>query len=808
MDYTLQQVARICGGELTGPDHPVRAVMTDSRNLPAASGAVFAALRGANHDGHAYIRELYDTGVRAFIVEREPSGDFPGAGFVTVPDSLAALQQWAAHHRQNYKGTVVAVTGSNGKTIVKEWISQLAPGDARMFRSPRSYNSQLGVALSLLMIAGDERFAVIEAGISQPGEMARLEAMIRPDIGVITNIGGAHQENFSSIDEKLDEKLSLFRGARAIVYHSTMPLVARKIKALFPDKELFSIGPAAGDRVRTASPSEIVFNGNQYNYTLKYAGQAAAENLLSCLGLYAAMGYDLTEIAAKVPALSSVAMRLEVKEGVHGSVLIDDSYNSDINSLSIALESLGSVAGNRKKVLIISDILQSGYAPGAICARIASLAGEKGVGMVVGIGETLAAHSAAFGPGSHFYLTAEEFLHAFDRKLLADSAVLIKGSRVFRFEKISHALENKVHTTILEVDLDAMIHNLNFHRARLAPGVKTMAMVKASSYGTGSAEIAAMLQHQKVDCLAVAFADEGVALRGAGITLPIVVLNADSWSFASMIENRLEPEIYNFASLEMFMAEVRHYGEALYPVHLKIDTGMHRLGFMPGQIETLVARLSGQKQVRVASVFSHLAASDMPEHDGFVEQQIETFRQASGKIVDAFGGQNILRHIANSAAIERFPQAQFDMVRLGIGLYGSSPVGAQGLMPVATLKSRIVQVKELAAGETVGYCRNGKITRPSRTATVPVGYADGLDRRLGNGAWQVMVNGTLSPTIGNICMDTCMIDVTGIDAREGDTVVFFGAEPSIELMAGTLGTIPYEILTSVSARVKRIYLKE
>lgn len=797
MDYTLSLIAAVAGGTLHGTDRRVTAVATDSRNHIACAGeTLFVALAGPNHDGHHYIEELYRCGVRSFLAGYTPDNAgtaMPDASFVTVPDTLAALQALAAYHRQQYNGTVVAVTGSNGKTVVKEWIAQLWPESAgRLLRSPRSYNSQLGVALSLLMIRGDEQLVTIEAGISRPGEMERLETMIRPQIGILTNLGAAHGENFNSDEQKLDEKLKLFRRAEAIIYHADSPLIAKHIRKYCG---------SCPERLHGWTAGEMT------NVTALFGDYASRENAAHVVALYKLLG-----IVPKPPAeLQPVAMRLELREGILGSTVINDSYNSDLTSLGIALDYQGYNAGERPKALILSDIMQAGLKPDELYRQVASLVREHGIADFTGIGPGIssAAHHfvSMLGPEhAHFYAATDDFLRHTDKERFAGRYILIKGSRAFGFERISRLLEKRTHTTTLEVNLNALAANLGRFRALLRPRTKVMVMVKAHSYGTGSGEIAAMLQHEGVDYLAVAFADEGVALREAGIHLPIVVLNSDPGSFAIMADYDLEPEIYSFSSLKGYAAEMRSRGITGAPVHLKMDTGMHRLGFAPGDIPQLCAALRAESAVKVRSVFSHLAASEDPAEDAFTRGQISTFTTMSGALIEALGDDTILRHICNSAGIARFPEAHFDMVRLGVGLYG---IEDPELQVAATLKTQIVQIKTLDRGDTVGYNRCGIVGGPMRTATIPIGYADGMDRGLGRGAGGVCIHGVLCPTVGNICMDTCMIDVTGVpEACEGDEVVIFGEKPTVRDVAQVLGTISYEVLTSVSARIKRIYVRE
>ncbi|WP_308501609.1 alanine racemase [uncultured Alistipes sp.] len=789
MNYRLSQIAAVVGGRFSGEDHEVQAVVTDSRSLTCELGCnpMFVAMCGANHDSHDFIGQMYGRGVRAFLVEHAVE-EMPGAGYVVIKNAIAALQSLAAYHRAHFKGTVVGITGSNGKTVIKEWIAEELPAGMKCYRSPKSYNSQLGVPLSVLMIEGDEQLALIEAGISKPGEMERLERIIRPDVVVFTSIGDAHQENFLNLEQKCLEKMVLAHRARTIIYHSYYEPLGHLIATRFAERRLY-------DAAQSPQVPEAVI-GNE----------ASRRNAQIVEAFCTAMGFP----APSFSGAPEVAMRLEVKDGINDSVLINDAYNLDLNSLALALDYLHSVALTRRRTLVLSDIAQSGLSDDELYSRVAGMVSRAGVDTLVGIGPKLKRYASLFDCDKVFYASTDECIARLGREAVAGRAVLLKGARDFRFEKLAHALSRKSHTTVLEVDLDAMIHNLNYFRAKLDFRTKLVAMVKAGSYGTGDFEVAQMLQHQGVDYLAVAFADEGVLLRERGITMPIVVLNADADSFDLMIANRLEPEIYSFHSLRDFADAVTHAGEIRYPIHLKLDTGMHRLGFMEGEIPALCERLTGMSEVKVATIFSHLNCADMPEEDTYTRAQIERFDRMSTALVEALP-YPVIRHTANSAAIERFPEAQFDMCRLGLGLYGFGWQHNASLRPVSALKSRIVQIKHLEAGDTVGYGRAGRLTRPTVTATVPIGYADGLDRHLGCGRWSMLVAGRPAPIVGRVCMDSCMIDITDIPGvAEGDEAVVFSAAAGndLETMARVLDTIPYEIMTSVSGRVKRIYLKE
>lgn len=813
MKYLLSDIAEITSTQLAGADQTVRNVITDSRtagSLP--DNSIFIAIAGKNHDGHFYIADMFKRGIHSFLVDRGfDISSYPEASFIISDNSLKTLQKLAAYHRSRFKGKIVSVTGSNGKTIVKEWIAQLCPKDIKLFRSPRSFNSSLGVPLSLLMLNGDEDMAIIEAGISLPGEMDVLEKIIKPDIGLITNIGTAHNENFISQRHLAEEKIRLFKDSETIIFHSGHVNEAEKIREFYPDRRLFTIGQEGILKYETDKTGilKLKYGEKIFIVKLSFTDLPSVENTVAAIGVLLAAGIPPEKFIDNMSRLAPVIMRMELIEGINGSRIVNDSYNSDINSLSTSLDYLESIAGSERKIVILSDILGTSSDDDIELYREANkLLIDKGIVRLIGIGRNINLCKDVFTLPKEIFSTTEEFLRHIEKKDFSNSAILVKGSREFRFEKITRILENKIHSTILEVDMDAMLHNLNHYRNKLRQGVKTMAMVKAFSYGSGSFEVASMLQHHGVDYLAVAFADEGIALREAGITMPIVVLNADSWSFATMIEHSLEPEIYSFSSLEMFMKELSRYGESGYPVHIKIDSGMHRLGFVEEDIDQLIHILKFNKEISISSIFTHFAVSESPSFDKFTSSQINLFERMANKIKTAFPEQNILMHSSNSSAIERFGNAQYDMVRLGIGLYGISATEQHCLKNVSTLKSRIVQIKVLSPGETVGYGRRGKIEKKSVIATIPVGYADGLDRKLGNGNWELYVKGKPARIVGNICMDTCMIDITGIPVGEGDEVIIFGNVPNVLKMAEVLDTIPYEIFTSISQRVKRIYVRE
>lgn len=789
MNYRLSQIASIVGGRHYGCDVEVRSVVTDSRSLSCELGAapLFVAMHGLHHDSHRFVARMEQRGVRGFLVEEEVALNAE-SGCVVVRNAIDALQQLAAYHRARFRGTVVGITGSNGKTVIKEWIAEELPEGMKYYRSPKSYNSQLGVPLSMLMLEGDEALAIFEAGISEPGEMARLERIIRPDVVIFTSLGDAHQEHFDNLEQKAAEKLILAQSARKILYHSYYEPLARLIVSRYADRELI-------DAASVEVPDVAMIGG-----------EATRRNAQ----LVAAFLPMVLEQRSSFVAAPHLPMRLEVKEGIHRSLLINDAYNLDINSLALALDYLHTVAMGRRRVLILSDIVQSGLSDEQLYERVARMVEKAQIELLIAIGPRIAAHQDRFACEVCAYPTTDCCLAQLSRRSLADSAVLLKGARSFRFEKLAHGLSEKSHTTVLEVNLDAMVDNLNYFRSQLGEGRRLVAMVKASSYGTGDFEVAQLLQHEGVAALAVAFTDEGVQLRERGITMPIVVLNADADSFEQMVAYRLEPEIYSLHSLASFIEAVGHSGETNYPIHLKLDTGMHRLGLTEADLEPLLERLSRSGEVHVSSIFSHLNCADDPSQDDYTRAQIARFDRLSGRIADALG-YPVWRHTAASAAMLRFPEARFDACRLGIGLYGYGYPATGELRPVATLKTRIVQLKRLKAGERVGYGGEGLLERDSLIATIPIGYADGLNRKLGCGHWSMRVHGVAAPIVGRVCMDSCMIDVTDVGrVEEGDEAVIFSSESGSDAaaMAAVLGTIPYEILTSVSTRVKRVYIKE
>lgn len=821
MSYSLEKIASLIGAHCFGEgEAQIDWILNDSRSLAFPESTLFFALRSQRNDGHKYIPDLYRRGVRNFVVANLPENyeqKYSDAHFLRVVSPLKALQRLAERHREEYDLPVVGVTGSNGKTVVKEWLYQLLSGSRNVTRSPRSYNSQVGVPLSVWLLNSRSEVGVFEAGISQPGEMSALRAIIQPTIGVMTNLGPAHQENFSSLQEKCLEKLSLFKDCQVVVYEADDPVVSECV-----DQAMLKGDHLAWSRCDPNSPLFIrdvrkeetfttvnyTYLGTDGSYTLPFVDEASIQNSIHCLAVCLYLRLPAADIAARMSRLEPVAMRLEVKQGVRGCTLINDSYNSDINSLDIALDFMNRRPESRRRTLILSDILQSGMPVEELYAKVAEMVNRRKVDRIIGVGPDIMAQSQRFHMDKMFFVSSEALLQSGMLDKLSNEVILLKGSRKFNFEAISEHLSLKVHETTLEVNLEAIVRNLNYYRSFMKPETKMVCMVKASAYGAGSVEIAKTLQDHRVDYLAVAVADEGADLRKAGITGNIIIMNPEMSTFNMLFQYDLEPEVYSFALLEALIKAAEKEGITNFPVHLKLDTGMHRLGFDPEHdLPALIDRLQHQTALLPRSVFSHFVGSDSPDFDAFSAHQFELFDKASRQLQEAFP-YKILRHICNSAGIERFPERHLDMVRLGLGLYGIDPIDNRVLNNVTTLKTTILQIHEVSPEDTVGYSRRGHLTRKSRIAAIPIGYADGLDRHLGCGHCYCLVNGQKAPYVGNICMDVCMIDVTDIDCKEGDTVEIFGDHLPVTVLSDVLGTIPYEVLTSVSERVKRVYFQE
>jgi alanine racemase len=821
MLYSIEKIAEYTEGSLLlKTEAHIAHLLTDSRAMSFPESTLFFAIKTARNDGHNYLSDLYRQGVRNFVVSHsvENESDMPEANFIRVNNTVEALQRLIIKHRGQFQIPVIGVTGSNGKTIVKEWLYQLLREDYVITRSPRSYNSQIGVPLSVSEINEQTQLGIFEAGISFRGEMEQLRLIVAPTIGIFTHLGDAHQENFTSLKEKCLEKLKLFKDAEVLIYQKDDKLIDITIAQSGIKARLFSWGRQANADVciqaikkeQNTTSIQYIYEGEKSTVEIPFVDEASVENCLHCLCVLLYLRVTPAIIAQRMISLEPVAMRLEVKEGINGCLIINDSYNSDISSLSIALDFLvqQSSAKHMSRTLVLSDIFQTGQNVGDLYSSVAQLIKSKGIDRLIGVGKELSGQKDIFDISEKvFYFTTDELLQSDILRSFNEEAILLKGSRDFHFEQLSEKIEAVTHETILEVDLNALVANLNYFRSFLSPETKVMCMVKAFAYGSGAIEVARTLQHHRCDYLAVAVADEGVELRKEGIHIPIVVMNPEKHSIRLIFEYQLEPEIYSFKLLDYFVRELEKEGITNYPIHLKIDSGMHRLGFEPQEMDMLADFLQSQKSVMVRSVFSHLAGADEEKFDKFTREQIAIFTTCADKIQQVCD-YKIMRHILNSAGVERFPEAQLDMVRLGIGHYGISSIKGVVLQNVCTLKTTILQIKHVKAGETVGYSRKGVMQKDADIAILPIGYADGYDRRLGNGLGKVVVNGKKAPVVGNVCMDLIMIDVTGLDAKEGDKVVLFGEGQRVEEVASWLNTISYEVLTSVSRRVKRVYFQE
>lgn len=825
--YHLHEIAKQLNGKLVQlVEHNVfiNHILTDSRQLISPVGCLFFALVTSRNNGHKYIDELIEKGVRCFVVSELPEIAIETHGdlsFVVVKNTLAALQSLASWHRQRFSCPVIGITGSNGKTIVKEWLYQLFVEDIPLVRSPKSYNSQIGVPLSVWQLEPQHELAIFEAGISEPGEMENLQNIIMPTVGIFTNIGPAHDENFVHIEQKVGEKLKLFTKVDVLVYCNDHTEVRSGIikSKLLQTIESFTWGLQSKNdlyvkqitKSHKETQIQAVYLGQLHEISIPFIDDASIENAMHCWCIMIIMGVEHSKIFQKMKLLTPIAMRLELKEGINDCILINDCYNSDIHSLAIALDFLNQQNKHRNKLVILSDILESGWSEVELYGQIAELLIAKGVDKLIGVGKAISRQASRFQVEKQFFETTEAFIASFSPSLVQNNAVLIKGARIFEFERISTLLQQKAHETVLEINLNNLIFNLNIYRSTLTPGTKIMLMVKAFGYGSGSFEIANALQFHHVDYLAVAYSDEGIELRKAGVTVPIMVMSPEEDSFDAMLKYDLEPEIFSIRILNMLEAAIQRHNLTYQKVkvHLKIDTGMRRLGFDEKDIPELIMRLASNPALVVQSVFSHLAASENPEHYAFTMQQIASFEAVCQKLETACSTP-FLRHILNSAGISRFRHAHFEMVRLGIGVYGV-PIGdweKEKLQHVLSLKSTVTQIKEVPEGESVGYNRSSYTTRNSKIGVVPIGYADGLPRALSNGKGKLFVRGLAAPIVGDVCMDMCMIDLTFIEAEEGDEVIIFDQNHSIVNLSNDAGTIPYEILTRISRRVKRVYFQE
>ena len=829
MSYHISNIADIISATYLqrGSNAFIENLLTDSRKLLFPESSLFFALPGSGRNGTSFIKPLYDKGVRNFVADKsfspEQAQHFPDANILIVNDVLQSLQQLAAYHRHQFTYPVIGITGSNGKTIVKEWLNQLLGEEYNIVRSPKSYNSQVGVPLSVWRMNESNTLGIFESGISQAGEMAQLQKIIDPELGIVTFIGSAHAEGFESTEQKIREKLLLFKNTQLLIYDLDDERLAVAV-ADFQASQNEHLKTFTKSRVQGAdlfvkqinreeehTVINCVHHGNEFIFSIPFTDDASVNNALTCCCVLLVLNIPVQQIKERMPHLRPLEMRLEMKQGINNCTVINDGYSADLNSLSIALDFLEQQQQHEKRTVILSDLLQSGKDADKLYKKVANVLSQKNIYRFIGIGPGITAHANAFEglQGALFFESTESFIAQIPALHFEDETILLKGARIFRFEKISSLLEYKVHETLLEINLNALRHNLKVYREQLLPGVRIMAMVKAFSYGSGSYEIASLMQHAGVEYLAVAYADEGADLRRNGIKLPVMVMNTEESGFESILKYNLEPEIYSFNILHAFKDYLQQHGRNQYPVHIKIDTGMHRLGFEAYDIKQLCEVLKNEAAFKIVSVFSHLAGSDSDAHDDFTIQQARLYHDAADKIQQALG-YDFIKHLSNSSAIYRHPQLQMGMVRLGIGLYGvdASPAMQHKLQHVTTLRTTISQIRHVKAGESIGYSRKGVVQQDSVIATVRIGYADGYPRILSNGRGKMLVAGNPAPVIGNVCMDMTMLDITGIDADEGDDVIVFGEEPSVTDVAGWADTISYEILTNISQRVKRVYFEE
>ncbi|MGI9526539.1 MAG: bifunctional UDP-N-acetylmuramoyl-tripeptide:D-alanyl-D-alanine ligase/alanine racemase [Weeksellaceae bacterium] len=810
--YTLKQLSDILGAKVMGdPTTVINHIWFDSRHIIPASQGLFFAIQGHQRDGSTYIQEVLDKGVKSFVVTKPIDG--LAANFLIVEDVVKALQKWAAYHRKQFNGKVIGITGTHGKTIIKEWLYQLLYQDIKIIRSPKSYNSQIGVPLSVLQMEPSANMAIVELGISEPGEMETIASIVDPDIAVLSMVGNAHSEFFKSREQQVQEKMKLFEKAKTIIFPFDDTVIRNEVLNHYNKKNIISFGIDESANVQLLSGwndslIKIRFKNKFYKFQIPFRDEASIYNALVSFAVITQMPVDLDKISLNFSLLQPVEMRLAQREGVNQTVIIDDTYNSDLSSIPIALNVLKNHT-YFKKTLILTDVLQDRLSPKELYKRVADWVNAYPIQKVILIGEEVDQFKHLFKNLQESYRDTASFISHLNINDFHDEVILLKGARKFGLENISKIFQQKSHDTVLEIDLDNLIHNLKYYKRQLKPTTKMMAMVKASGYGLGGVAIAQALMNHGIDYFGVAYADEGAELRKHGITQSIMVMNPEQSSYDTMIANQLEPEVYSFRMLDNFTeALIRHEIQVSYPVHIKLNTGMNRLGFNEEQISELIKRLADNPYVHVQSVFSHFATSDMPSEEDFVHKQVAVYKSMYQKLSFNLGYEPT-RHIANSAAILNYPEYQMDMVRLGIGMYGIG-VDAESdkfLKNVATFKTVVSQIHDLKVSETVSYGRHFKADKPTRIATLPVGYADGVKRILSNERGYVAIKGKLVPIIGNICMDMIMVNITGIKCREGDEVIIFGENPTVNQVAAWSSTIPYEILTSISSRVKRIYVQ-
>lgn len=815
MEYFVKQLAEIIDAKIQGnSDEIIGKIFYDSRSIIAPVNGVFFAIN-AIHDGHAYMEDAYQKSIRIFVCNRIniPHED---AVYLLVDNPLESLKKWAKYHLAKYHLPIFGITGSNGKTVVKEWIYQCLWENFNIVRSPKSFNSQMGLPLSLLQINKHHNLGLFEVGISQPGEMEKQEQLLEPEIGILTNVTSAQSQYFIDEEQHITEKIKLFKNAKTIIFNNENEAIEKLIKETYPDKKLISYSGKNADIhctnkfiSATHSNLEIYVYGKELKISIPFTDDASIQNALCVVSVLYYLGFNFEFIQEKIAQIQSVSMRLELIEGLNNSLIISDVFNSDLESLEIALNFLFR-QNKTKKNLIVSDIYQSHLPEEVLYEKIAELVNSYPLDQLYLVGEKMGKYKKMFSKQPQTFLTTKEMLEYFENYRFKDAAILVKGARKFELEKVAKIFEIQSHDTILEVNLHSLMTNVNYFKSLLKPETKVIAMVKAQSYGIGSFEVAEMLQYYHVDYLAVAYADEGAYLRDRGIYLPIFVMNPEVSSYDVVIEKRLEPEIYSFRVLEKFIQKLRD--KALtnpYPIHIKVDTGMHRLGFQPEDIPKLAELLKNNPFVKVKSVFSHFCVSDDASQEEFTRLQAHKLKTSYDTLVSVIEYKPML-HIDNTTGIVNYPEYQFDAVRVGIGMYGyiDSEKALKNLETVVKLKTVISNVIHIKTGETVGYGRRFKAERETVIATIPVGYADGIRRLVGNEVGYVMIHNQKAKIVGSICMDMMMVDITNIPCREGDEVVVIGEQPSLKEYAEWCTTIPYEILTSISPRVKRVYFRE
>lgn len=814
---TTHQISELVDGEVISQAGAglVGWISIDSRNILEPSKTLFVALKGAKFDGHAFIIPVHKEGVRNFLVQKGnpiPESLIKDSTFIAVDNPHLALQQLAAYERSLFSGPLVSITGSNGKTIVKEWLGQVLGQKYAVAKSPKSYNSQVGVPLSVFGIEPNHQVAIMEAGISKQDEMDKLQAILRPQIGIFTNIGTAHEEGFESMEQKLAEKAKLFELSEFIIYRKEHEKIHSYLSSRFDEKKLISWSDIAGSDYtlsvkKESDRSKILLmkpDLSVFTFSVPFSDQASLENIRHVIVASLTLGLEESLIQEGLNHLKAVEMRLTLKPGINDCLIIDDTYNNDLAGLRLALDFMAAQRPKRRKVIILSDMLQVGNAE-SVYSEVGDLLNHHQIDFLIGVGEKIKLVINRYRGKSVFFPSTEALLSHISQEDFENDLVLVTGARKFGFEVIVNRLQQRIHGTTLEINLNALTHNYNFYKTQILPNTKVMVMVKAFAYGGGAAEIANHLQQLRADYLAVAYTDEGVALREEGIRLPIMVLNPVQESFIHLEKFDLEPVVYSpefFQQLGKFCQN----RNILMKIHLDMDTGMHRLGFEEEHIPVLLSMIQSYPQLEIASLYTHLVGADEEIHRDFSLEQLRNFVAMCDTICVKLEYKP-LRHALNSAGIIQFPEYQMDMVRLGIGLYGVEVSGKfeTHLKPISTLKTTISQIKSVPKGHSIGYSRKGIMEEDGKIATIALGYADGYDRRFSNGKGFVLIHGKKAPVIGNVCMDMTMINITGIEANEGDEVIIYGPGISLKELSERIGTIPYELLTNISSRVKRVY---